>query len=52
MVFYFGIHFAPYGVFSTRIYLQHIAQPVERDRPISIVFVHPFFHSQLMNVGP
>ena len=39
MVFCFGIHLAPYAVFSTRIYLQHIAQPVESDRPINIMFV-------------
>ena len=33
MVFCFSIHVAPYAVFSTRIYLQHIARPVESDRP-------------------
>ena len=27
--------------FSTRIYLQHIVQPVESDRPINIVFDCP-----------
>ena len=68
MFFCFGIHLAPYAVFSTRIYLQHIARPVESDRPINIVFVRmsvrpsvcpsvrpsvrPFFRSQFMNVGP
>ena len=41
MVFCFGIRLAPYAVFSTRIYLQHIARPVESDRPINIVFVRP-----------
>ena len=52
--FCFGIRLAPYAVFSTRIYLQHIARPVESDRPINIVFVCPsvcpFFRSQFMNV--
>ena len=59
MVFYFGIRLALYAVvvvFFTRIYLQHIARPVESDRTINIVFVrpfvHPFFRSQFMNVGP
>ena len=41
MVFCVGIRLAPYVVFSTRIYLQHIARPVESDRPINIVFVRP-----------
>ena len=41
MVFCFGICLTPYAVFSTRIYLQYIAQPVESDRPINIVFVRP-----------
>ena len=42
MVFCFSIRLAPYAVlFFTQIYLQHIAQPVESDRPINIVFVHP-----------
>ena len=40
MVFCFGIRFAPYAVFSTRIYLQHIA-PVESDRSINVMFVRP-----------
>ena len=44
--------FGTYAVFSTRIYLQHIARPVESDRPINIVFVRSFFRSQFMNVGP
>ena len=51
MVFCFGIRLAPYVVSSTRIYLQHIARPVESDRPINIMFVRPFFRSQFMNVG-
>ena len=29
------------AVFSTLIYLQHIARPVESDHPINIVFVRP-----------
>ena len=37
MVFCFGIRLAPYAGFSTRIYLQHIARPVQSDRPINIV---------------
>ena len=41
MVFCFGIRLEPYAVFSTRVYLQHLARPVESDRPINIVFVHP-----------
>ena len=41
MLFCFGIRLAPYAVFSTRIYLQHIAGPVESDRPVNIVFVRP-----------
>ena len=60
MIFCFGIRLAPYAVFSTRIYFQHIARPVESDRPIKIVFdrpsvgrsVRPFFGSQYMNAGP
>ena len=40
MVFCFGIRLALYAVFSTQIYLQHIARPVENDHPINIVFVH------------
>ena len=55
MVFCFGIHLAPYADFSIRIYLQHIARPVESDRPINIVCVRPsvrpYFRSQFMNVG-
>ena len=55
MVFCFSIRLAPYAVFSTRIYLQHIARPVESDRLIKIVFVppsvHPFSRSQFMKVG-
>ena len=45
MVFCFGIRLALYAFFFsfffTRIYLQHIARPVESDRPINIVFVRP-----------
>ena len=41
MVFCFGIRLALYAVFSTPIYLQHIARPVKSDRPINIVFVRP-----------
>ena len=57
MVFCFGIRLALYAavvVFFTQIYLQHIARPVESDRPINIVppSVHPFFRSRVMNVGP
>ena len=42
MVFCFGIRLGPFAVFSTRIYLQHIARPVESDCPINNVFVRPF----------
>ena len=56
MIFSFGKRLAPYAVFSSRIYLQHIARPVERDRHIDIAFVYPsvrpFFRSQFMIVGP
>ena len=42
MVFCFGIHLAAYAVlFSTRIYLQHIARPVEKDHSMNIAFVRP-----------
>ena len=41
MVFSFGMRLAPYAVFSTQIYLQHIARPVESGRPVNIVFVRP-----------
>ena len=59
MVFCFGIRLAPYAVFFffffIRMYLQHIARPVESDHPINIVFVRPsdrpFFRSQFMNVA-
>ena len=44
MVSCFGIRLGPYAVFSTRIYLQHIARPVESDRPINFVFVRPSVH--------
>ena len=51
MVFCFARRLAPYTVFSTQIYLQHIARPVESDRSINIVFVRPSVRSQFMNVG-
>ena len=52
MVFCFGIRLAPYAVFSTRIYLRHIARPVpvESDRPINIVFVRPSVHSSVVGL--
>ena len=52
MVFCFGIRLATYSVYSTQIYLQHIARPVVSDHPINIVFVRPSIRSQFMNVGP
>ena len=48
MVFCFARRLAPYIVFSTQIYLQHIARPVESDRSINIVFVCPSVHSLWM----
>ena len=58
MVFCFGIRLALYVFFffffSLGFTFQHIARPVESDRPINIVFVppsvHPFFRSQFMNI--
>ena len=51
MIFCFGIRLAPYAVFvSTRVYFQHIARPVESDRPINIVFVFLSIRSSF--VGP
>ena len=50
MVFCFGISLAPYAVFSTRIYLQHIARPVERDRPINTIFVRPSVRSSVVSL--
>ena len=41
MVFCFGIRLAPYVVFSIRIYLPHIARPVDSNRSINIVLVRP-----------
>ena len=41
VVFCFGIRLSPYAIFSTWIYRQHIARPVESDRPTKIVFVRP-----------
>ena len=39
MVFCFGIRLGPFAVFSTRIYPQLIARPVESDCPINIMLV-------------
>ena len=50
MVFCFDIRLALYAVFSTRIYLQHIARPVESDHPINIVFVRPSIHSSVVSL--
>ena len=52
MVFCFGIRLAPYAVFSTRIYLRHIARPVsvKSDRPINIVFVRPSVRSSVVGL--
>ena len=49
IVLCFGICLTPYAVFSTRIYLQHIAQPVESDRPINIVFARASVRSMPRN---
>ena len=49
MVFCFGIRLTPYAVYSTRIYLQQIARPVESDRPINIVFVRPSVRSSVVS---
>ena len=40
VVFCFGTCLALHAVFSTRIYIQHIARPVDSDRSVNIVFVH------------
>ena len=40
----FGAHF------SSRNFLQHIAQPVESERPIKTVFVRLSFRSQFVKV--
>ena len=37
MTICFGIRLAPYAVFSTQIYFQHIARPVESDCPINTI---------------
>ena len=51
MVLCFGIRLAPYAVFfTTRIYLDHIARPVENDRPIDIVFVRPSVCSSVVSL--
>ena len=50
MVFCSGIRLAPYAVFSTRIYPQHIARPVESDRPINIMFVRPSVRSSVVSL--
>ena len=44
MLFYY------YHFFFTRIYLQHIARPVESDRPINIVFVRPSILSSVVSL--
>ena len=38
------LFFFLFVLFFTLIYLQHIAQLVESDRPLNIVFVHPSIH--------
>ena len=51
MVVCFGISLARYAVFFfIRIYLQHIARPVESDRPINIVFVRPSVRSSIVSL--
>ena len=51
MVFCFGICLSLYAVFfSTRIYLQHIARPVESDRLINIVFIRPSVRSSVVSL--
>ena len=50
MVFSFGLRLAVYAVFSTRIYLQHIARPAESDRPLNIVFVRPSIRFSVVNL--
>ena len=50
MVFCFGIRLALYTAFSTRIYIQHIARPVESDRPINIVIVCPSVRSSVVSL--
>ena len=50
MIFCFGIRLAPYAVFSTWIYPEHIAQPVENDRPINILFVRPSVRSSVVSL--
>ena len=49
LVFCFGIRLALYAVFFTGIYLQYIAQSVESDRPINIVFIRPSIHSSVVS---
>ena len=50
MFFCFGIRLAPYVVFSLGITSQHIARPVESDRPINIVFVRPSVRSFVVSL--
>ena len=50
IVFCFDKHLAPCAVISTRIYLQHIARPVESDRPVNIMFVRPFVRSSVVSL--
>ena len=53
-VFCFSICLALYAViiiiFFTQIYLQHIAPPVESDRPINILFVHLSVRSSVVSL--
>ena len=52
MIFCFGIRLAQYAVFFffARIYLQHIARPFERDRPLNIIFVHASVRSSVVRL--
>ena len=60
IVFCFGIRLALYTFFFffllllffffTRIYRPHIARPVESDRPINIVLVHPSVRSSVVSL--
>ena len=47
----FRTSLAPYVILITRIYLQDIARPDEKERFINTMFVRPSFRSQLVNVG-
>ena len=59
----FRLSLAPYAVYSTQIYLQHIAQPVKSERPMIVMFICAFVrpsvcsfwmfgHNKLQPVGP